>query len=120
MPTKPQPLQQFANVTLDTNGNGTAQLGPSRVREHWQAVAVYVETTTPIVNESKCELYVGATPIPSQQFSTTGSGSSGDTCAMGSMDIQTGQYIICQWIGGDPGAIATMTVFGTYTIGAPE
>lgn len=116
---KSQPLNAFANITLDSNGNGTVQIGPLRVREHWQPTAVYVEASTN-VKEAIASLFVGSTPVSSQQFSQTETGSSGDTCSMGGIDMQTGQYLICQWVGGDVGALATMRVIGTYSIGAPE
>ncbi len=118
MPHRPQPLDLSASVTLDANGNGQAQLGPSRVREHWQPAAVFVSASSHNI-EASASLFVGATPTPDQAFAQTGTGSSGDTCAMGGIDLQSGTYIVVQWKGGDVGALATMRVIGTYTIGAP-
>jgi hypothetical protein len=39
---------------------------------------------------------------------------------MGGIDLQSGTFIVVQWKGGDVGALATMRVIGTYSIGAPE
>lgn len=113
-----QPFDLSATITLDASGNGTARLGPSRVKEHWQPAAVYVSVVSNNA-EAAASLYVGATATPDQTFAQTGTGSSGDTCAMGGIDIQSGTFIIVQWKGGDPGALATMRVLGTYSIGAP-
>lgn len=114
-----QPLDLSASVTLDGSGNGSVQLGPTRVREHWQPAAVYVSVSSHIV-EASASLYVGATITPDQALAQTGTGSSGDTCALGGIDIQSGNNIIVQWKGGDPGALATMRVLGTYSVGTPS
>jgi len=123
----PRPLGNdvFARVTLDGSGNGTAQIGPSRIREHWQIQYVTVSVTFPSgqvtpTNEAQAALYLGSNPQASQLVSQTATGSSGDTCGMGGMDIQSGQKLITKWVGGDSGQVATMVVVGTYTIGSPS
>jgi len=118
----PQPFPggaQYVEVTLDDNGNGTAQIGPQRVREHWQVTGVGVSVATD-VSQANCSVYIGSGPIPSNFVGNTITGSSGDTCNCGGIDIQPGQSIYAVWTGGDPGQIATMAVFGTYTIGQPS
>lgn len=122
MPYGPQPLPGnplTANVLLDVNGNGNIQIGPGRVREHWQVTSVGVSVATNKA-EAQCSVNVGTPPAnPSNFFGQTATGSTGDTCAVG-IDIQTGQFIMVTWTGGDPGELATATVYGTYTIGAPN
>lgn len=118
---------QFASVTLDANGNGIAQLGPQRVREHWQVTNAAVKVAGTVLqngmlvpkNQAQCSVYFGTALASSTFLGNTASGSTGDTCGVG-QDLQTGQSVFAQWNGGDPGAVATLTVFGTYSIGAPQ
>lgn len=113
-PLPGNPLSAF--TTLDGAGNGTVQLGPQRVREHWQVENVGVSVETAIA-EAQCSVNVGSPPAnPGNFFGQTATGSTGDTCAVGE-DIVTGQLVMVQWTGGDPGAIATATIYGTYSIG---
>lgn len=115
----PRPLNQpFATVVLDGSGNGTASIGPQRVREHWQPNSVSVSVSTN-VKEAQCSVYMGTVIGASTFFGQTFTGSTGDTCGIG-QDMQTGMRIFAQWKGGDPGAVATVIVNGTYSIGAPS
>jgi hypothetical protein len=120
-PKIPIPLgaDVFARVTLDGSGNGQASIGPTRVREHWQVESVSVSATSAVL-ESQAVLYVGSNAQASQFTSQTATGSSGDTCPLNNMDIQSGTRIIVKWLGGDAGAVATLVVKGTYTIGSPS
>ena|SRR5579862_165087 len=129
MPGTPQPLAQpVANTTLDGSGNGSAQLGPTRPREHWQITSASVKTNQPpagsgqagaIVNDAICYLYVGSSINTATFVSKTITGSSGDTCPLAGIDIQSGMYVWVQWEMGDAGASATLTLLGTYTFGPP-
>jgi hypothetical protein len=116
-----QPLPggaQYGTVILDSSGNGTAQVGPSRVREHWQVSGAAVRVSTQN-SQAACALSVGSSPDNSTFVGNTITGSSGDTCGLAGIDIQPGQYVFAVWTGGDPGATGYVTVFGTYSIGAP-
>jgi len=125
MPSQPQPLTQiFASVVLDGSGNGVANIGPTRTREHWQVVAAGVSVTAanPAVgplSDAICSVFVGSNLSSATFLSATFTGSSGDTCDCGNIDIQPGMQVWAQWKGGDPGQTATVTVFGTYTRGQP-
>jgi hypothetical protein len=119
--TTPAPLPggaQYGTAILNGSGNGTAQIGPSRVREHWQVSGAAVKVSTQEA-EASCSLYVGSTVDSSTFVGNTITGSSGDTCGLAGIDIQPGQYVFAVWDGGDPGSTATLTVFGTFTIGTP-
>jgi len=111
----------LAQVTLDGSGNGTAILGPQRVREHWQPTSASVSVATNTL-EAQCSVFMGATANASTLLGQTATGSTGDTCgfAGGNQDMQTGMVITAIWKGGDPGSVATVVVNGTYTIGAPS
>ena len=117
------PALNSVSVTLDGNGNGTAQLGPQYVKEHFQvqsasvAVAPLAGQTAPL-KQATCSIYVGSSVNSATFYGTTYTGSIGDTCSIGT-DIQTGQLVIAVWAGGDVGAIATMSLNGQRTIGAP-
>lgn len=110
---------QFTSVTLNGSGNGTARLGPQRVKEHWQVTGVGVKVATNVL-EAQCSVYVGTSAGSGTFLGTTATGSTGDTCGVAGMDIQPGQSIFAVWTGGDAGETATLTVFGTYSIGAPQ
>ena len=119
-PKIPQPLGPVsANVTLSGTGGGTASLGPTRVREHWQLSAASVAANQNPTNQATCKLYVGSTIGSGTFISQTATGSSGDTCGLGGIDIQSGMRVWAVWTGGDAGQIATLTILATYTIGAP-
>lgn len=112
----------FATVTLDGNGNGTAKLGPSRPREHWlpNAASVSAAPVPPATKtniNAQCSVYAGAQVAPSTFVSNTVTGSTGDTCTMNGVDLQPGMFIFAVWSGGDPGAVATVRMLGTYRIG---
>lgn len=110
---------QFVSITLSNpGGNGTAQIGPQRVKEHWQITGVGVAVSTQMT-QAQCSVYIGSTASAATFLGSTQNGSSGDTCAVANMDIQPGQYVFAVWSNGDAGSTATMTVFGTYSIGAP-
>jgi hypothetical protein len=109
---------QYATTTLNSSGNGTASAGPTRVREHWQIQGVAVSVNTN-VNEASCSIYIGTSVNQSTFVGNTVTGSTGDTCGCAGLDIQPGQQVFAVWVGGDDGSVATMTIFGTYSIGAP-
>ena len=116
----PKPLNQpFARVTLDSNGNGTASLGPQRVREHWQPTSASVSVATN-TKEAQCSVYMGTVANSTTFLGQTATGSTGDTCGFNGQDMQTGMQIFAVWKGGDAGSVATVVVNGTYTIGVPS
>jgi hypothetical protein len=115
---------QFARVVLDGSGNGQTSLSPQRVKEHWQVSFAGVAVTFPgaqtsPTNQAKCSVYVGTSLSSATFVGNTATGSSGDTCAI-NQDLQPGQSVFAVWIGGDAGQTATLTLFGTYSIGAPK
>jgi hypothetical protein len=121
---KSQPLATpAASVTLDANGNGVTSLGPTRVREHWQVTSASVKTgqlASAITNDANCIISIGPTIATSTFVSQSITGSSGDTCGLGGWDITPGYSVWAQWLAGDPGAVATLTLLANYSIGPPE
>jgi hypothetical protein len=108
----------FAPITLNGSGNGTASSGPLRVKEHWQVSFASVAVAT-AVKQATCSIYVGTSLSSATFVSTTTLGSSGATCGI-NQDLQPGQSVFAVWSGGDAGEVATLTIFGTYSIGAPQ
>lgn len=115
------PLNQSAVVKLNGAGNGTAQAGPTGMRERWQpsVVSVKVNEAT-VTSEAQCRIYAGPDVSPPNFVDGTLSGSTGDSS--GNVDgqvINPGEYVFAVWTGGDAGAQGYMTVTGTKTVGGP-
>lgn len=105
-------LDVEASVTLDVNGNGMVSVGPEIVREHWQPTNVAVRASS-YIKDAQCYVYLGTSPTAGQTVLTTTTGSSGDSSGASGIDMQPGQLLIAQWIGGDVNATATLHVIGT-------
>jgi hypothetical protein len=104
-------LDDFASTILDANGNGTARIGPRSSRQQWQVnnVAVYTSST---VNVPTATAYTG-TPSPGSSLGGTYDGNNDSTGV--SVTLYPGQQLSVQWLGGDPGASATVSVYGTIS-----
>lgn len=109
-------LYDFASVVLDGSGNGTAKVGPLSARESWTPAVVSVKATTN-TKEATCTTYAGAAAQAPYFLDSTYAGSSGDSTGRGAAKtLRVGQYVWAVWTGGDPGAVATVTVIGTKEI----
>lgn len=108
-------LRKSAQVTLSGAGAGQVGLGPAVPGVTWTVTGAYVQASSDTA-EAVCTLY--SAPVGPFQLSalnalgTTFAGSSGDTMGP-AIDIGPGQQIVAAWTGGDPGAVATVTVWGT-------
>jgi len=111
-------LRDSAVIILDSNGAGTARLGPLTARETWYPSNVSIKTTFPGVQlgptlESECDIFMGATASPENFRDKSYQGSSGDaTGALSADKMIKGQYIWAKWSRGDAGMQATVTVTG--------
>jgi hypothetical protein len=108
-------LNKNASVVLDGSGNGQAALGPTLPGTSWQVSTVAVSVSTN-ANEAQCNLYVGLAAQPGQLIGATSTGSTGDSDDLGGQNIWPGQQLIAVWQGGDPGATATVSVYGTQAV----
>lgn len=104
-------LMEYASVVLDAAGNGRVAIGPRVVREQWKPSQATVSVSTQVL-EARCSIYLGVSSVPGQKLGESRTGSSGDTYGFGSLVLQPGQHLMAVWVGGDPGAIATIAVFG--------
>lgn len=111
-------LNTSASVVLGSSGpgagNGTASIGPNLPGVSWQpeTIAVSVSTNN---SEAQCNIYLGIAPQAASLLGATSTGSTGDSTDC-SATVWPGQSLIAVWTGGDPGAIATMSVFGTKQV----
>lgn len=104
-------LDVTVSVKLDGSGNGTATTGPTAAGEAWQAgyvVGVQVATNTA---EAIARGWAGNGP-PSGFLGASTWGSTGDVNS-DTPQLTQGQKVTVRWAGGDPGAMAYLTVVGT-------
>jgi hypothetical protein len=108
-------LRASYSVTLDSDGNGTVQAGPSSPGEQWQLsiASVSVSTNT---NEASCRVYIGADTTQTNYADGTLSGSTGDSTDRVSYPLNPGQSVWAVWTGGDSGATATLVLQGERTL----
>lgn len=100
---------------LDGTGAGIAKVGPVGAREVWSPSLASVHCSSNVA-EASCQILFGDTV--SQVFvDSTLSGSTGDgTGRISAYSVRLGQFVWAKWSGGDPGAVATLTVAGTKTV----
>lgn len=113
------PLNVKAYATLDGSGNGTASVGPLSPGEQWASgdagvltAAVSVATNA---SEATCKTYAGAAATPGYFADATTWGSTGDS-TQNLRTVKVGGQVFAVWTGGDPGALATLTVTGTRKV----
>lgn len=103
-------LNGYGSAVVDGNGRATVSLGPTHM-EAWHLTRVTV-TVEGSAAEPTARVYLDTVAAGSLVAGTySGSLDSSDE----SLDLRPGQLVICQWDGADPGATATLSVFGTRT-----
>jgi hypothetical protein len=108
-------LSQTVMIQLDASGNGTASMGPLTAREVWNPDNAHVQVATD-TNEAICNIYVGDAPQQRCFRDNTASGSIGDATDRVQGALKNPHKIWAVWTGGDPKAMATLTVTGTREI----
>lgn len=104
------PLNASGTVKLSAAGAGTAQVSPTGL-ETWQITRIAVTVTSNVL-EPVAQVYVGSVAPGNLLAGTyTGSLDSSDE----NQTLNPGQGLLCTWTGGDAGATATLSVFGTVT-----
>lgn len=108
----PIQLDEFASTVLDGSGNGSVRIGPRNSRQRWDVtnIAVMSSSTNAIPTATA---YLGA-PVAGSSLGGTYDGSN-DSAAV-SVSLHPGQFISVAWTGGDPGASATVSLYGTLSI----
>lgn len=107
-------LNTFASVKLDGSGNGFAQTGPGLPGVSWQPQTIAVSVSTNNA-EAQCNVFLGISPTAGALLAATSTGSTGDSTDC-SATVWPGQELIAVWTGGDPGATATISIFGTKEV----
>lgn len=106
------PLSTSAQVVLDADGNGTAEVGPTAQGETWSAgfTAAVSTQEIDITSEALCRVYCGGRFIGGTTWGSTGDSSTNTP------QLSAGQVVMAQWAGGDPGATAILDITGTRMI----
>jgi hypothetical protein len=107
-------LNASASVVLNASGNGTASAGPGLPGVSWQPTSIAVSVSTSN-SEAQCNVYLGLSASAGSLLGATATGSTGDSADC-EQTVWPGQSLIAVWTGGDPGATATMSVFGAKTV----
>lgn len=109
------PLNQAAEIELDSNGDGTASLGPTSSGEIWNvtSVGVHCETNT---QEATCRVYAGSGPSPKYFVDATTWGSTGDSTDSVTAPLAVGSQVFAVWSGGDANTTGHVTVNGTRQV----
>lgn len=111
MSTGPQPLHQGATTVLDGAGAGMVTLGPDYGPSTWHVAQVTVRTSQPGVGLiPRCTIYAGTRDAHGLVDATYDGSQDSTDCAL---QISQGTHLIAEWVGGNPGDIATLTVIGT-------
>jgi hypothetical protein len=99
------------SVKLDGSGDGsTAGVGPTAQGESWNVSLISVKCSS---NASEA---IASVFLQNALLGTTTWGSTGDSDSAISQQVMGGQVITASWTGGDPGAVATVTVMGTREV----
>lgn len=109
------PLSEFASVTLNGAGNGTAKIGPRGSGETWRPSVVSVRVST-ATSSPTCRVYAGDSATDQNFVDGTYTGEANSTGNVDGQVLRLGQKIFAVWTGGDAGAQATVTVTGTKEI----
>lgn len=112
MTTQELQLNKGGQVTLNASGTGTVKLGPTQYGQRWKVTNVAVATST-AVNVPECRIYLGP---PAATSMLGGSFSGNQDTASTQVELLPGQYLTAVWTGGDSGAVATLSLYGTRVI----
>ena len=108
-------LSVTVSCVLNSEGNGTAQTGPTGTRETWNVQTASVSASTN-VSEATARIYAGNSLSPAYFVDGTTWGSTGDSTSNFSAPVHLGQSVWCQWTGGDAGATATLVLTGSRQV----
>ena len=111
-------LAASASVVLDSDGNGTAEVGPTLPGEVWSpgSTSITCGGAIPTTGTPTLFIYAGngistGTFIDST-FNVTGAGSS----LIAGKQLYPGQLVFAVWSGGPPDETATLAVNGTRSV----
>jgi len=108
------PLDEFAQVQLNGSGNGAVTIGPSNSYQKWIPTQINVQVSSN-TSEPVFKYYRGRTAGGANFLGGTNTGSNDQSDISGQI-LQPGEVFLCAWTGGDPNAIASVTLNGTKEI----
>jgi hypothetical protein len=102
-------LNTSGSVVLNAQGAGTVRLQNNKPFQKWKIDRLAVTTTTN-TNEPQVKVYLDSVSEGNLLDGTyTGSNDSTDI----NTSLLTGQSLVVVWSGGDSGAVATASIYGT-------
>ena len=105
------PLNDAVTALVPASGALTLQLGPSGLGSRWYPSMAVVSTTTGVACTSVVSVYAGTLGVASAQAAQSYSGG-GDTASLSGVELYPGLYVVAVWSGAQPGASATLIVYG--------
>lgn len=108
-------LQTTATVVLDGDGNGSVNIGPG-TGVMWQLATASVQVSSAVA-EPVCAVSLGSPSNAGTLMDATYTGSQDSTDRVSAVPVYPGATVWAVWTGGDPGATATLTLYGTYENG---
>ena len=109
-------------MILDEHQSGTVSAAglalvvipvPRNERWHVNRMTVLTNQATTVTTMPTATVYRGSVADGNAYDSTyTGARDSGDF----DIDLQGGDQLVCQWVGGVPGTIATLSIFGSKEV----
>lgn len=111
-------LTATASVTLDSNGNGVAEVGPSTPGEVWlpQSTSITCTGSIPITGSPSVFIYAGngisSGSFVDSTYNVTGASSS----MIAGQKVYPGQQVFASWAAGPPNQTATLVVSGSRQV----
>lgn len=103
-------VDPVATVVLDGSGNGQVSLGPPQGTKWAPRLATLATSTS--TKTPQGFLYRGSPSGPLQLIDQTFLGNAASSQKVAGAIYFPGQLLWAKWVGGDPGALATLQVFG--------
>lgn len=110
------PVNTFATVTLDGSGNGVCKIGVSNRNQVMNLTVAAIRVTSALIASKPvpaCIIYIGPTNTDDNIIDGTMVGSLNSTSRVSGHPIMYGDYIWAAWTNGNPGDIATLSIFGS-------
>ena len=104
-------LDEAARGTLNAAGEVTVTIGPRTPNSRWRVANIAVSTDSS--TDTECRLYLG----PEAPANLIGATYSGNRDQLGTgLTLFPGQLLTAVWTLGDPGATATVSVYGVLDV----
>jgi hypothetical protein len=104
-----------APVTFSAAGTATVQVGPSGLGATWTLDQAFLQTSVGQLDPATCVLFAGPGAMPDWEVAS-GLAGGGSQFGLGGVGLVVGEFVIAQWSGGTPGAVARLRVTGTKTV----